>query len=139
LEDYEGALEDLDKVDVLDPNYLVTLTVYAHTNWSLNKYEATLEAMDKLHFLEPNDDFRLEAQKWLKWMLNEYQPTIELLPLNSNIRSFTYNELNIGTILGEGASGKVYQSYWENIKIAIKVLEWSGNHNEGAKKNSYQK
>jgi serine/threonine protein kinase len=37
-------------------------------------------------------------------------------------------------MLGKGASGKVYQSCWENTKIAIKVLEWSGDHNEGAKK-----
>jgi tetratricopeptide (TPR) repeat protein len=134
LNDYQGALEDLDKVNVLDPIDVCTLTVYAHTNWSLNKYQAALEAIDKLHVLQPNDVFILQTQKWLKWMLDEYQPTIELLPLNSSIRCFTYNELNLGTILGEGASGKVYQSCWENTKIATKVLEWSGDYNEGAKK-----
>ncbi len=71
-----------------------------------------LEAMDKLHFLEPNDDFILQTRKWLKWMLDEYQPIIKLLPLNSSIQSFTYNELNFGTRLGEGAFGKVYQGCW---------------------------
>jgi serine/threonine protein kinase len=28
----------------------------------------------------------------------------------------------------------VYQSCWKGIPIAIKVLEWSGDHNEGTKK-----
>jgi serine/threonine protein kinase len=36
--------------------------------------------------------------------------------------------------LGEGTSGGVYEGCWKNTKIAIKVLDWSGNHNEGAKK-----
>ncbi len=67
-------------------------------------------------------------------MLNEYQPTIELLPFNLNIQSFTYNELNFETNLGKGAFGEVYQSCWKGTKIAIKVLRWSGSHNEGAKK-----
>jgi len=134
LEDYQGALEDIEKANVFQPNDAFILTVYVHMNWSLNKYQAASETIDKFHFLQPNDDFILQTQKWLKWMLDEYQPTIGLLPLNSNIRFFTYNELNLGTILGEGASGKVYQGCWENTKIAIKVLEWSGDHNEGAKK-----
>ncbi|KAH8933722.1 hypothetical protein BDL97_18G044800 [Sphagnum fallax] len=69
-----------------------------------------------------------------KWMLKEYQPTIELLPFNSRIQSFPDNELKFETSLGEGAFGKVYQSHWNNNKIAIKVLKRSGFHNEGAKK-----
>jgi serine/threonine protein kinase len=93
-----------------------------------------LEAMDKLHCLEPNDYSILQFQKWLKWMVDEYQPTIESLPLKLSIQCFSYNELNLGTRLGEGASSKVYQSCWKNTKIAIKVLEWNGYHNEGAKK-----
>jgi serine/threonine protein kinase len=108
-------------------------------NWSLNKYEVALETMDKFHILEPNDDPILQTRKWLKWMLDEYQPTIESLPLKLNIQSFTYNELNIGKKLGKGACGKVYQGCWENTKIAIKVLEWSGDHNEGAKKSFISK
>ncbi|KAH8955755.1 hypothetical protein BDL97_07G003500 [Sphagnum fallax] len=134
LDDYQGALEDLDKADVLEPNHAFTLTTYAHTNWSLNKYQAAMEAMDKLHFLKPNDDFILQTRKWLKWMLDEYQPIIESLPFNSSIQPFTYNELNFGLSLGKGAYGEVYQSCWKGIPIAIKILEWSGNHNEGAKK-----
>jgi serine/threonine protein kinase len=67
-------------------------------------------------------------------MLNEYQATIELLPFNSKIQSFPYNELKFGTSLGKGAFGKVYQGCWKDTEIAIKVLKWNGSHNEGAKK-----
>jgi len=57
-----------------------------------------------------------------------------LLPFNSNIQSFTYNELNFGTHLGKGAFGEVYRGCWKDTKIAIKVLKRNGSHNEGAKK-----
>ncbi|CAK9196404.1 unnamed protein product, partial [Sphagnum troendelagicum] len=67
-------------------------------------------------------------------MLNEYQTTIELLPFNSIIQSFPYNELKFGTSLGKGAFGEVYLGCWKDTKIAIKVLKRSGSHNEGAKK-----
>jgi len=100
----------------------------------LDDYQGALEIIDKVHHLEPNHHVMLEIQKWLKWMLNEYQPTIKLLSLNSSIQSFTYDELNFETPLGEGAFGTVYQSFWKDTNIAIKVLKWSGWHNEGAKK-----
>ncbi|CAM6013286.1 unnamed protein product, partial [Sphagnum balticum] len=102
--------------------------------YMLDDYQGALEIMDKVHHLEPNDHLILQHQKLLKWMLNQYQPTIELLPFNSSIQSFTYNELNFGTSLGEGAFGTVYQSCWKDTKIAIKVLKWSSPLNEGAKK-----
>ncbi|CAM6006992.1 unnamed protein product [Sphagnum balticum] len=67
-------------------------------------------------------------------MLNEYQPTIELLPFNSRIQFFPYNELKFGKSLGKGAFGEVYQGCWKDTMIAIKVFKRSGSHNEGAKK-----
>jgi len=67
-------------------------------------------------------------------MFDEYQPIIQSLPCNLSIQSFTYDELNFGPSLGRGAYGEVYQSCWKGITITIKVLEWSGEHNEGAKK-----
>jgi tetratricopeptide (TPR) repeat protein len=134
LKQYQGASEDLDKANVLEPNNAFTLTDYAHTNWSLNNYQVALEAMDKLHRLKTTDYFILDTRKRLKWMLDEYQPIIESLPFNLNIQSFAYNELNFGTMLGKGAFGTVYESCWKNTKIAIKVLKWSGYHNEGTKK-----
>jgi len=41
--------------------------------------------------------------------------------------------------LGKGAFGVVYKSKWKNMKIAIKVLIWSGSHNEGAQKSFVSK
>jgi len=134
LDDYEGALEDLDKADVLDPNNAFTLRTRGHVKYYLDDYQGALEIMDKVYDLEPNDHFILQTQKWLRWMLDEYQRTIELLPFNLNIRCFPYNELNFGRSLGKGAYGEVYQSCWEDTTIAIKCLKWNGFHNEGAKK-----
>ncbi len=59
---------------------------------------------------------------------------IESLQCNSSIRLFPYDELNFGKLLGKGSFGKVYESHWKGIKIAIKVLKRSGFYNEGAKK-----
>ncbi|CAM6045188.1 unnamed protein product [Sphagnum compactum] len=131
LKEYQGALEDLDKADVLEPNNAFTLT---SLKYMLDDYQGALETINKVHHLQPNDHLIMQTQKTFKWMLNEYKSTIESLPFNSNIQSFIYNELNFGTSLGKGAFGKVYQSCWKDTKIAIKVLKWSGSHNEGAKK-----
>jgi tetratricopeptide (TPR) repeat protein len=134
LKEYQGALEDLDKADVLEPNHAFTLTIRGNVKYMLDDYQGTLETIDKVHHLLPNDHLILQTQKWLKWILSEYQPTIELLPFNSRIQYVPYSELKFGTILGKGAFGKVYQAYWKDTKVAIKVLKKSGSHNEGAKK-----
>jgi tetratricopeptide (TPR) repeat protein len=134
LHAYQGALEDLDKVDVLEPNNAVTLMGRGDVKYHLNDYQGALEDLDKANVLEPNNHLILPTQKWLRWLLDEYQRIIELLPLNSRIQFFSCNELKFGTSLGEGAFGKVYQSCWNNTKIAIKVLKRSGAHNESAKK-----
>ncbi|CAN5971409.1 unnamed protein product [Sphagnum jensenii] len=134
LKDYQGGLEDLDKADVLEPNDAFTLITHAYINWSLNKYQFALETMEKVRVLEPNNYLILQTQNWLKWMLTEYQPMIESLQCNSSIPFFPYDELNFGKLLGKGSFGKVYESHWKGIKIAIKVLKRSGFYNEGAKK-----
>ncbi len=36
--------------------------------------------------------------------------------------------------MGKGLFGEVYESRWKGIKITTKILNWSGSHNEGAKK-----
>jgi len=133
LDDYQGALEDLDRADDLQPNNAFTLINCARIKWKLDDYQGALEDLDKVDVLEQNIHLILQTQKCLKWMLNEYEPIIKLLPFNSNIQSFTYNELNIGKKLGEKAFGTVYQSL-KDTKIAIKVLKWNGSLNEGAKK-----
>jgi tetratricopeptide (TPR) repeat protein len=134
LKDYQGALEDLDKADVLQPNNAFTLITHANTNWSLNNYQIALDTMEKVHVLQPNNHFILQTQNWLKWMLTEYQPMIESLQSNSSIRLFAYDELNFRKFLGRGLFGEVYESRWKGIKIAIKILNWNGSYNEGAKK-----
>jgi tetratricopeptide (TPR) repeat protein len=134
LKEYQGALEDLDKADVLQPNNASTLTNRGDVKYMLDDYQGALEIMDKVHHLQPNDHLIFQTQKCFKWTLNEYQPIIKLLPFNPSIKCFTYNELNFGRSLGKRAYGEVYQSCWNNTNIAIKVLKWSGSHNEGAKK-----
>jgi serine/threonine protein kinase len=134
LKEYQGALEDLDKADVLEPNDVFTLMNYGTVKYMLDDYQGALETINKVHHLQPNDHLILQTQKTFKWMLNEYQPTIELLPFNSRIQSFPYNELKFGKSLGKGAFGEVYQGCWKDTMIAIKVLKRSGPHNEGAKK-----
>jgi uncharacterized protein HemY len=65
--------------------------------YMLDDYQRALENINKVHHLQPNDHLILQIQKTFKWMLNEYQPTMELLPFNSIIQSFPYNELKFGT------------------------------------------
>ncbi len=115
LEDYQGALEDLDKADVLEPNNAFTLITHAYTNWSLNNYQIALHTMEKVHVLEQNNHFILQIQNLLKWMLTEYQPMIEPLQCNSNIRLFTYDELNFLNFLEKGLLGEMYESRWEGL------------------------
>jgi tetratricopeptide (TPR) repeat protein len=134
LKDYQGALENLDKAINVEPNNASVLIIHASTNWSLNNYQIALETMEKAHVLEPNNHLILQTQNWLKWMLTDYQPMIESLQCNSNIRVFAYDELNFDKSFGKGSFGTVYESPWGGITIAIKVLNWSGSHNEGAKK-----
>ncbi|KAH8947331.1 hypothetical protein BDL97_11G035200 [Sphagnum fallax] len=134
LKEYPGALEDLDKAYVLEPNNVFTLMSCGIVKYMLDDYQGALENINKVRHLKPNDHLILQTQKTFKWMLNEYQATIELLPFNSIIQSFPYNELKFGTSLGEGAFGEVYRGCWKDTKIAIKVLKRNGSHNEGAKK-----
>ncbi len=70
-------------------------------------------------------------------MVKKYQPIIESLLCNSNIWCFTYDELNFpkSSTSGKGAFGIVYESEWDGIKIAIKVLNLISSYNTlGAEK-----
>jgi tetratricopeptide (TPR) repeat protein len=59
LEDYQGALEDLDKVHVLEPNHAFTLTIHGEVKGELKDYQGALENLDKAHVFEPNNAFTL--------------------------------------------------------------------------------
>jgi serine/threonine protein kinase len=139
LGDYQRVLEDLNKANVLELSNVFTLITQAHVNWNLNNYDGALKTFDEINVFQPNDDIILQTRKWLKWILDKYQPIIESLQCKSNIRAFTYNELEFQKCLGKGAFGVVYKSKWKNIKITIKVLIWSGSHNEGAQKSFISK
>ncbi len=53
LHDYQGALEDLDKVDVLEPNNAFTLQRHGEMKIMLKDYQGALEDLDKADVLEP--------------------------------------------------------------------------------------
>jgi tetratricopeptide (TPR) repeat protein len=54
LDDYQGALEDLHKVDVLDPNNATTLKIRGNVKNMLHDYQGALEDLDKVDVFEPN-------------------------------------------------------------------------------------
>jgi hypothetical protein len=47
LHDYQRALKDLDKVDVLEPNNASTLNSREQMKYVLNDYQGTLQDFDK--------------------------------------------------------------------------------------------
>jgi tetratricopeptide (TPR) repeat protein len=59
LEDYQGALEDLNKVDGLEPNNAFTLQWCGHVKRMLEDDQRALEDLDKADVLEPCNAFTL--------------------------------------------------------------------------------
>jgi hypothetical protein len=57
LKDYQGTLEDFDKVDVLEPNNVFTLSSCGGVKNMLD-YQGTMEDFD-VDVLEPNNAFIL--------------------------------------------------------------------------------
>jgi tetratricopeptide (TPR) repeat protein len=55
LEDYQGALEDLDKANVFKPNNAFILQSCGPTKNMLKDYQGTLEDLDKVDVLDPNN------------------------------------------------------------------------------------
>jgi len=60
LKDYEGALEDFDKVNVLEPNHAFNLRIRGDVKRILEDYQGALEDLDKADVLEPNHAFTLQ-------------------------------------------------------------------------------
>jgi tetratricopeptide (TPR) repeat protein len=60
LKDYQRTLEDLDKVDVLEPNNAFTLQFRGNVKRTLEDGQGTLEDFDKAVILEPNNEFTLK-------------------------------------------------------------------------------
>jgi tetratricopeptide (TPR) repeat protein len=61
LKDYQGALEDLGKVDILEPNNAFTLNLNGNVKNMLEDYHGALEDLDKVDVLEPNNAFILRT------------------------------------------------------------------------------
>jgi tetratricopeptide (TPR) repeat protein len=55
LKEYEGALEDLDKANVLELNNTFTLTIHGDFQHMLDDYQGASETIDKVHHLQPTD------------------------------------------------------------------------------------
>jgi tetratricopeptide (TPR) repeat protein len=59
LDDYQGALEDLNKAHVLEPNNAFTLRTRGRVKRMFHDYQGPLEDLDKADILEPNNAFIL--------------------------------------------------------------------------------
>jgi tetratricopeptide (TPR) repeat protein len=57
LKDSQGTLEDLHKVDVLEPNNAITLQWHGDLKRMLEDYQRALEDLHKADVLEPNNAF----------------------------------------------------------------------------------
>ncbi len=77
LDDYQGALEDLDKADVLEPNNAFTLRIRGDAKRMLHDYQRALEDLDKANVLEPNNAFTLTIRGDVKMKLNDYQGALK--------------------------------------------------------------
>ncbi|CAK9860442.1 unnamed protein product [Sphagnum jensenii] len=79
LDDYRGALEDLDKADVLEPNNAFTLKYRGDVKRTLKEYKRALEDLNKADVLEPNNAFTLIVCGDVKYMLDDYQGALEIM------------------------------------------------------------
>jgi hypothetical protein len=55
LKDYQGALKDLHKVDVLEPNNAFTLRSHGDVKRKLEDCQGTLKNFDKVDVFEANN------------------------------------------------------------------------------------
>jgi tetratricopeptide (TPR) repeat protein len=72
LEDYQGALEDLHKVNVLELNNARTLRGRGDVKRMLKDYQGALNDLDKADVLERNNAFTLNDRGHVKHMLDDY-------------------------------------------------------------------
>jgi tetratricopeptide (TPR) repeat protein len=75
--DYQGALEDLNKADVLEPNHAFTLRTRGVVKRMLKDYQGALEDLDKVDVLEPNDADTLGNRGNVKKMLKDHEGALE--------------------------------------------------------------
>jgi tetratricopeptide (TPR) repeat protein len=61
LKDYQGTLEDFDKVNVLEPNNVFTLKTRGIIKSLLNDYKKTFKDLNETYLIKPNNIHVLEA------------------------------------------------------------------------------
>jgi tetratricopeptide (TPR) repeat protein len=66
---YHGALEDLEKINVLDANNVVILSNLGNVKQMSKDYQGALEDFDKVNVLESNNAFNLKTCGDVKRML----------------------------------------------------------------------
>jgi tetratricopeptide (TPR) repeat protein len=79
LKDYQKALKDLDKANVLKPNNTFTLTNHGNVKIMLEDYHRSLEDVDKAYVIKPNTIFVLIVHAHINWGLNKYQVALETM------------------------------------------------------------
>jgi hypothetical protein len=95
LGDYQGALEDLNKVDVFQPNDAITLQMWCDVKILLMDYHESLNDLNKVFFFNPIIMYPLcedEVGLKLNWWMTKESWMIWML-FNSNMWSFCKNEM----------------------------------------------
>jgi tetratricopeptide (TPR) repeat protein len=77
LKDYQGALEDLNKADVFEPNNAFSLGNRGAVKRMLKDFRGALEDFDKVDVFEPNNAFTLGNRGAVKRMLKDFQGALE--------------------------------------------------------------
>jgi tetratricopeptide (TPR) repeat protein len=76
LKDYQGALNDLDKADVLEPDNAFTLSSRGKVKRMLKVYQGALNDLDKADVLELDNAFTLSSRGDVKRLLKDYQGAV---------------------------------------------------------------
>jgi hypothetical protein len=74
LQDCQGALEDLNEVNVLEPNDASILKLQIHVQQNLHEHQGSLEVLDKVDVFARSYSFTLKGQEC---MCEDYQRTLE--------------------------------------------------------------
>ncbi len=77
MKDYQGALENLDKVHVFKPNNTCNLNKCVDVKGMLKDYQKALQDLEKAHILEPNNVSIVTMHGDVKGTFKDYQITLE--------------------------------------------------------------
>jgi serine/threonine protein kinase len=77
LQDYHGALEDLNEANKLEPRDALTLQNRGVVKTKLEDYHGALEDLNNSYILEPNIVLTLQSRGILKTKMHDYQGSLE--------------------------------------------------------------